>query len=485
MNNILLALPEIFMACAGLLLLLVGAFRGQKASNSVTWLTLLVFAVVAALVVYKPVNGTAMSEMFVTDAFRRFAKIMILLASGLSLCLSSSYLTRMKSAKPEFPVLVLFATLGMLLMVSAHDLIALYVGLELQNLALYVLAAFRRDDLKSSEAGLKYFTLGALSSAILLFGLSFVYGFTGTTGFADLALLVTQDTAQIAGLAVGIAFVVAGFAFKISAVPFHMWTPDVYEGSPLPVTAFLAAAPKIAAFSLVACVLAQPLAEAASVWKPILIVLSVASMLLGSFGGLMQTNIKRLMAYSAIANIGTMLVGLIAFDAASVSQSQAGLQGLLLYLAFYALGTLGVFASLHSIYRHDKTVEAIADLAGVSKDHPFASFALSASLFSLAGVPPLAGFFGKYFVLIAAVQAGLVWLAVIGVVTSVIAAAYYLRLVKIIYFDAPKGLPFTLVSERIPRIVAGAVGLALLLFIVIPSPLIEAARRASESLIQK
>jgi len=483
MNNLSLALPEIFLACTGLFLLLFGALRGDKSSGSVTILAVLAFVIAGALILYRPATGTAMHEMFAVDAFRRFVKVMILVASGLALALSPAHLKATQSAKPEYPVLVLFATLGMMLMVSAYDLIALYVGLELQNLALYVLAAFRRNDPRSSEAGLKYFTLGALSSAILLFGLSLVYGFTGTTGFSDLALLVTENAALASGLSIGVALVVAGFAFKVSAVPFHMWTPDVYEGAPTPVTTFLAAAPKIAALSLVACVLAQPLAEAASIWRPILMFLAVASMLLGSFGGLLQSNIKRLMAYSAIANVGTMLIALVVYDGASPDISIAGLQGLLLYLAFYSVGTLAVFAVLSALHRSDKPVEALTDLAGLSKTNPYIALALAIALFSLAGVPPLAGFFGKYFVLLAAVRGGMVGLAVVGVLTSVVAAGYYLRFVKIIYFDAPKGLPLNLVSEKIPRLVVALAAFVLVVFILSPSPLIESARRAAESLI--
>lgn len=491
MINLSLATPEIFMALAGMALLLFGVIRGDKSAQLVSWLAIAAMVVAGGLVFRQTESAVVFHDMFAVDAFRRFAKILVLILSGLSLFFAYPFFARTQGMKPEYPVLVLFATLGMMLMISAHDLIALYVGLELQNLALYVLVSFRRDEARSSEAGLKYFTLGALSSGILLFGLSLIYGFTGETSFSGITELFAQRQVLPAGLSLGIAFMIAGFAFKISAVPFHMWTPDVYEGAPTPVTSFLSTAPKAAALALLTGVLAQclsqggvetlaclppcnPFARPDVIWRPLLIALSIASMALGSLAGLMQTNIKRLMAYSAIANIGTLMIGLVV---------PRGTEGLLIYLPLYTLATLGVLGGVSILHRGGKPVENIADFAGLSKSHPMLAFALAALLFSLAGIPPLAGFFGKYFVLLAAVQGGMVWLAVVGVLASVISAAYYLRVVKIMYFDTGKGLPPDPVCEKIPTALVAGLAVFVVIFVLYPAPLIEGARQAAESLI--
>lgn len=482
MTNAWLAMPELFLSVAGMLLLLFGALRNDKSAVSVSLLSLVAFVLTAVLLLYKPQEGLAFGAMYIADGFSRFVKLLLLLASGFSIALSGDLLRRAEGARSDYPVLILFATLGMMLMVSAHDLIALYVGLELQNLALYVLTAFRRDSARANEAGLKYFTLGALSSCVLLFGLSLLYGFAGTTSYAAFASLLSAGGAINSGLAVGLAFTVAGLAFKIAAVPFHMWSPDVYEGAPTPVTAFLASAPKIAAMALIVRLLIQSFGGMVEVWQPLVLFLAVVSLLLGSFAGLVQTNLKRLMAYSGIVNVGTLLVGLVAFQKDKLDVS--GVEGLLLYLAVYLFGVLGVFAVMLSLREKGETVEKISDLAGLSKTHPFQAAALGACLFSLAGIPPLAGFFGKYLVLLAAVKSGLTALAILGVVASVVAAGYYLRLVKIMYFESSSSVRLEEALEKPTRFVVVITALMVTLFILIPAPLMEAARQAAESLVR-
>ncbi len=462
-----LVLPEAFLALAGLFLLLFSKSR----ATSLSCLALLVTLV---LLFISPADGEAFGGMLVVDGFGRFMKAIILVAAGFSL----AFLPETgKKTKPEYSVLILFATLGMMLMVSAHHLIALYVGLELQNLALYVLAAFRRDDTRASEAGVKYFTLGALSSCVLLFGLSFLYGFSGSAGYTEIAAYFGSGAPITAGLAVGIAFVVAGLAFKIAAAPFHMWAPDVYEGAPTSVTAFLAAAPKVAALALLARLLMEPLAGAVEVWRPLLMVVAVASMLLGAFAGLAQSNLKRLMAYSGIINIGTLLIGLVAFG-------PKGVEGMLVYLAVYVPGVLAVFGVSMALRRKGEAVEEIADLAGLSKTHPALALAMGAALFSLAGIPPFAGFFGKYLVFLAAVKGEMMALAFLGIIASVVAAGYYLRIVKIMYFDPPRGETLQKAGEKEAGFVVALTALAVTLFVLIPAPLMNAAQTVAESFMK-
>ncbi|MGV1014908.1 MAG: NADH-quinone oxidoreductase subunit NuoN, partial [Methyloceanibacter sp.] len=366
----------------------------------------------------------------------------------------------------------LFATTGMLMMVSANDLIALYVGLELQSLSLYVVATFQRDSARSAEAGLKYFVLGALASGMLLYGASLIYGFTGSTEFTQIAATVQPSGVNL-GLIFGLVFLMAGFAFKISAVPFHMWTPDVYEGAPTPVTAFFAAAPKLAAMALTVRVLVAAFPAVTVEWQQIVVFLSIASMALGAFAAIGQTNIKRLMAYSSIGHMGFALVGLAAGTA-------EGVQGVIVYLAIYLVMTLGTFACILAMKRDGRMVEDIDQLAGLSRTSPMMALMLAVLLFSLAGIPPLAGFFAKFYVFLAAIHAGLYALAVIGVLLSVVGAYYYLRIVKIMYFDAP--------AERFEpmhmplAVVLGASGLFILLYFVYPAPLVAYAGAAAKSL---
>jgi NADH-quinone oxidoreductase subunit N len=367
---------------------------------------------------------------------------------------------------------VLLATTGMLMMISANDLIALYVGLELQSLTLYVVAAFDRRSARSSEAGLKYFVLGALSSGMLLYGASLIYGFTGSTLFTDIADAVQPSGANL-GLIFGLVFLMTGFAFKISAVPFHMWTPDVYEGAPTPVTAFFAAAPKLAAMALTVRTLFAAFPSVTPEWQQIVTFLAIASMALGSFAAIGQRNIKRLMAYSSIGHMGYALVGLAAGTA-------EGVQGVIVYLAIYLAMTLGTFACILAMRRKGHMVEDIDQLSGLSSTSPMMAFLLAMLLFSLAGIPPLAGFFAKFYVFLAAIHAGLYALAVTGVLLSVVGAYYYLRIVKIVYFDAPAER-----FEPMPGLLAavlGASGLFTLFYFVYPAPLVKVAEAAAKSL---
>jgi NADH-quinone oxidoreductase subunit N len=359
----------------------------------------------------------------------------------------------------------------MMMMISANDLISLYVGLELQSLSIYVLAAIQRDSVRSTEAGLKYFVLGALASGMLLYGASLIYGFTGQTSFPAIAASVATGDAGI-GLTFGVVFLLAGLAFKVAAVPFHMWTPDVYEGAPTPVTAFLAAAPKIAAMSLLARVTMDALGPIGLEWRQIVVFLAIGSMVLGAFAAIGQSNIKRLMAYSSIGHVGYALVGL-------ASGTEVGLQGLIIYLIIYMAMTLGAFACILAMRRHNVALENIEDLAGLSRTNPAMAFVLAMIMFSLAGIPPLAGFFGKFFVFMAAIEAGLFVLAVIGVLASVVGAYYYLRIVKVMYFDEPVAAFDRTPSElRAVMLLSGAFTL---LFIVFAGPVSQVAGAAAQT----
>ena len=399
-------------------------------------------------------------------------KLLTLTGAAVTLIMSIDFWRGEGRLKFEFPVLVLLATTGMLMMISANDLIALYVGLELQSLSLYVVAAFDRRSARSSEAGLKYFVLGALSSGMLLYGASLIYGFTGSTLFTDIAASV-QPSGTNLGLIFGLVFLITGFAFKISAVPFHMWTPDVYEGAPTPVTAFFAAAPKLAAMALTVRTLFAAFPSVTPEWQQIVTFLAIASMALGAFAAIGQRNIKRLMAYSSIGHMGYALVGLAAGTA-------EGVQGVIIYLAIYLAMTLGTFACILAMRRNGRMVEDIDQLAGLSITSPMMAFLLAMLLFSLAGIPPLAGFFAKFYVFLAAINAGLYALAVIGVLLSVVGAYYYLRIVKIMYFDAPAER-----FEPMPGLLAavlGGSGLFILFYFVYPAPLVTVAEAAAKSL---
>ncbi len=495
-------LPEIAIVLGAMALLLYGVLRPEteaEASN-VCWLGLALIAVTAYLVMQGTGTQTLFGGAVIVDPFARFMKVLTLIGAGGALLLAFDDLKDAKSLKFEYPVLLLLATAGMLLMISANDLIALYLGLELQSLALYVVAAFRRDNVRSSEAGLKYFVLGALSSGMLLYGASMIYGFAGTTTFAGIGKAVSAPgAAQSLLLIFGLVLLLVGLAFKISAVPFHMWTPDVYEGAPTPVTAFFAAAPKVAAMALLIRVAGTAFAGIKPQWQQIIWFLAIASMVLGAFAAIGQTNIKRLMAYSSIANMGYALVGLAA-------GTVEGIKGVLIYLAIYVVMTLGTFACILAMRRdapdagghlkaqekapdaggHLKAqyqpVEDIGELAGLSETNRPMAFALAAFMFSLAGIPPLAGFFGKLYAFLPAIQAGLYPLAVIGVVASVVGAYYYLRIVKIMFFDPPKPA-FAGVRAKEGAVIYLAL-LLVLMFMVpfIAAPVVEAAERAAKSL---
>lgn len=379
-----------------------------------------------------------------------------------------------KLGRFEFCIVMLFAVTGMMMMASANDLISFYLGLELQSLAAYVIAAFNRDNLRSTEAGLKYFVLGAVASGLLLYGMSMVYGFTGTTTFAGIADVVASGHAGT-GVLIGLVFILAGLSFKVSAAPFHMWTPDVYEGAPTPVTAFFAIAPKVAALALMARVLMGPFYEMADQWQQVVWLVAVLSMFIGGFAAITQTNIKRLMAYSSIGHVGYALIGLAVAD-------QEGVRGMLIYLAIYLFMNVGTFAVILSMRFKGRATEQISDLAGLSKTHPVMALWLAIFMFSMAGIPPLAGFFGKLYVFLAAIQAELYGLAVIGVLTSVVAAFYYLRIIKVMYFDEPVEA-FDRPS-RATSAILGICGLFVTFFILYPAPILAAASAAAASLFQ-
>jgi NADH-quinone oxidoreductase subunit N len=469
-----LALPEIVLAVGAMALLMFGVFRGDRSSATVSGLSVALMAIAALIVLTLPDERTlAFSGGFVVDAFAKFMKVLVLVASAVALIIAQNYLRSERMMRFELPVLVVLATLGMLMMISANDLITLYVGIEMQSLSLYVLAAFNRDSLRSTEAGLKYFVLGALSSGLLLYGASLVYGFTGATNFENIGAVLAMGDTHI-GFVIGLVFMLAGLAFKISAVPFHMWTPDVYEGAPTPITAFFAAAPKIAAIAIFARVLNGPFPELADEWRQIIIFVSVASMLLGAFAAIGQANIKRLMAYSTIGHMGYVLVGLAAGTA-------AGVKGVLIYMAVYFVTTLGVFVCILSMRRKDGMVERIEDLAGLSRNQPMMAFALAMLLVSLSGIPPLAGFFAKLMVFIPAVQAGLWPLVLIGVVASVVSAFYYWRIIKVMYFDNPAEKFVTPLPIEMRTVLTVSTGLVII-FAGLALPIFAAAEYAAQSL---
>ncbi len=472
LQDYLPVLPEIVLALGAMLLVMAGVALGERSATLVNSASILLLIGVAVLVVGLPSGRHVLfNGSFVVDDYARFLKLLALTGSTGALLLSLDYLKFERQEKFEYGTLFLFATLGMLILISAADLIALYLGLELMSLSLYVVAAYERDNARSTEAGLKYFVLGALSSGMLLYGASLIYGFTGTVNFTGIAKATSQGAGI--GLIFGLVFLFVGFCFKISAVPFHMWTPDVYEGAPTPVTAFFAAAPKVAGIAIFvrATVVAFP--GITHEWQQIVVFVSIASMALGAFAAIGQRNIKRLMAYSSIGHMGFALVGLAAGTA-------EGVQGVLIYMTIYVTMTLGAFAVILAMRRDGQLVEKIGDLAGLSRTHPTMAFFLAMLLFSLAGIPPLAGFFAKFYVFLAAINAGLYALAVIGVLTSVVGAYYYLAIVKIMYMDEPvEGF------QSMPGLLGFVLTIAALfniLFFAYPAPLLGAATAAAKSL---
>jgi NADH-quinone oxidoreductase subunit N len=464
-------LPELVLAAGAMVLLMMGAWRGDQSTAALSGFAVMLLILAGVLILLMPADKTvAFGGSFVVDGFSRYLKLLVLVGSIGVVLLSVEFLRDLQRRKFEYPILILLATTGMLMLISAADLIALYLGFELMSLALYVMAAIDRDNARSTEAGLKYFVLGALSSGMLLYGASLIYGFTGTVSFVGIAQAVGNGGL---GLIFGLVFLFAGLCFKVSAVPFHMWTPDVYQGAPTPVTAFFAAAPKVAGIAIFMRVSIAAFPGIAAQWQQIIVFVSIASMALGSFAAIGQRNIKRLMAYSSIAHMGFALVGL----AAGTSD---GIQGVLVYMAIYVAMTLGTFACIISMRRQGKPVEDISDLAGLARTKPVMAFFFAMLMFSMAGVPPLAGFFAKFYVFLAAIQAGLFTLAVLGVISSVVGAYYYLMIVKTMYFDEPAEAFDPMAGEL--GTVLGVSGLVVLLFCLYPGLLVDAAGAAAKSL---
>jgi len=474
-TDLLVLLPELILAVGAMALLLAGAIGGEKVTPMISWAAVGLMVLSGAVAVFWTSDHvTAFQGAFVADNFARFAKVLILIGAALSILLANEFFLPIGMARFELPILMLLATLGMLLMVSAGSLVALYLGLELQSLALYVLAAFNRDHLRSTEAGLKYFVLGALSSGMMLYGISLIYGFTGTVEFTRIAQVMAHENVGI-GLIFGLVFLISGLAFKVSAVPFHMWTPDVYEGAPTPITAYLATAAKVAAMALFVRAILTSFPQELAQWRQIIIAISVLSMALGAVAALGQKNIKRLMAYSSIGHMGYALLGLAAGTA-------LGARGVLIYLAIYVFTNLGVFACIQAMRRGGKQVETIADLAGLASTDSRLALIFSLLFLSLAGLPPLAGFFAKFYVFLAAIQAGLIWPAILGVLASAVGLVYYLLLVKVMYFDEPvpafdRGLPM---GSKLILVLSGVVTL---FFIVAASPIISSADAAARVLL--
>ena len=466
------ALPELVLALSGMGILVFGVLNKRDTFQICSMLTVGALLLAAVLVMTATV-GSGFNGLFTNDAFSLFTKLLVLTAAALGVVVSLDYNEHANLRRFEFPVLMLYASVGMMLMVSATSMMTMYVGIELMSLSIYVLAAFARDELRSSEAGLKYFVLGALASGLLLYGVSLVYGFSGSMDFVKIAAALTDPAKSSAGLVVGLVFMVAGLAFKISAVPFHMWTPDVYEGAPTPVTAFMATAPKVAALAVLLRIMASPFGHLLAQWQQLIVLVAIVSMLLGAFAAIAQTNIKRLMAYSSIGNIGYALIGLAAGTA-------HGIRGVLFYLVTYVFMTIGTFACIIAMRRKGRSVEGIADLAGLSRTDPVLAVWLAVFMFSMAGIPPFGGFFGKFFIFTAAVEQGMWTLAVIGVLTSVVGAFYYIRIIKVMFFDAPAEA-FDARPGSISFVVAAS-GLFTTLFFFYPAPVVAAAEAAAKVL---
>jgi len=468
MENLNLILPEIFISLSIMFLLILGVFikDGSKLIFNSSLLVLLITAIITINETFSINRMTLFNDSVVIDYMSSFMKIITLLGAFLVLIISSSYLKIFKIFKIEYPILILSSVLGMMVMISSNDLMVFYMGLELQSLALYVLATFNRDQLKSSEAGLKYFVLSALSSGLLLYGCSLIYGFSGSTNFDTIA---NQLNSNEYVLTFGIVFILVGLAFKISAVPFHMWAPDVYEGSPTSVTLFFTMVPKIAALTVFIRFLYVPFLNLIDQWQIIIIFLSIASMLFGAIAAIGQTNIKRLIAYSSIGHIGYTLAGL-------TTGSNEGIQSSIIYISIYIIMNLALFSCLLMLKRNNQYYEEIWDLSGLSKNHPLLSLSLLIILFSLAGIPPLAGFFAKFYIFKAVLEQSMYFLAIVGLLSTVVAAFYYLRIIKIIYFDAEKEkydqdhnmwLKFSLIFSTI----------LILFYFIFPSQLIDVVSR--------
>lgn len=482
--NIIPALPEIFIALTVMTLMMLGVFHNGKVKNKVSTSRLIsllsIMTLLLSILLIINLSGSkhlTFSNLFISDDYAIFCKILVIIGSSLAIVLSLRFQEQYDMAQFEYAILILFATLGMMVMISANNLISLYVGLELQSLALYVIAAFKRDDSLSSEAGLKYFVLGAVASGLLLYGASLIYGFTGTTNFDQLSHIFQVQTnindVNI-GVVFGLVFILSGLAFKISAVPFHMWTPDVYEGAPTPVTAFFSVAPKIAALALLIRIMFGPLGGLVEHWQQIIFFISIASMALGAFAAINQKNIKRLMAYSSIGHIGYALIGIAVGN-------ETGVRSILIYLSIYLFMNIGIFACILNLRRNNAMIENINDLAGLSKTHPMISLAIAVFMFSMAGIPPFAGFFGKLYIFMSAIQAEHYILALLGILSSVIAAFYYIRIVQIIYFKEPEDVLDKSSGQEL-NVVITASGVLVTFFFIYSTPIITAADFAAASL---
>ena len=478
LNDLLLIIPQIFLLFSAIILLMLGSFTKKNSAKIVVYFSVLTLFLVTFLEILMPWDiHVILNNSLVENGFSRFVKSIIFMSSAFVIILSSKWLIRYDEKAFEYPILILFSSLGMSLMISANDLITLYLAIELQSLPLYVMAAFKRDSVESGEAGIKYFVLGALSSSLFLFGSSLIYGFTGSIEFSEISRSI--DILNInSGIVVGIVFILSGLIFKISAVPFHMWTPDVYEGSATPITAFFATAPKMAAMCMLVNILYGPFSGAFESWQQIIIFVSIASMSLGSFVAIRQSNIKRLLAYSSIAHMGFALIGLIS------PLSQLGVQALLIYMLIYIVTNLGVFACIISLEKNEgETISNTDDLSGLSKKYPFISFSMAMLMFSFAGIPPLAGFFGKYLIFRSAIENGLIEIAVFGLIISVVAAFYYIRIIKIMYFDE-SNIKITMLSSKGLNITNVICTIFIVFFIFIYSifPISELADLAASSI---
>ncbi|MBK1793143.1 NADH-quinone oxidoreductase subunit NuoN [Devosia sp. WQ 349] len=467
------AYPEMIISVGVLVLLLLGVVVNKERSALVSWLAIALLAGTALFTAFQNADGIVFNGLFMADSFGRFMKVLVLGSSALALVLAVSNAEENGVHKYEYSILAVLATLGMMIMVSTNDLMSLYIGLELQALSIYVMAAIKRDDPRASEAGLKYFVLGALSSGMLLYGASLIYGFTGHTNLQEIVRAIAIEGRSI-GLIFGVVFVLAGIAFKISAVPFHMWTPDVYEGAPTPVTAFMAMAPKVAAMSLMIRLVVDAFSPITADWQQIVIFLSIASMVLAAFAAIGQKSLKRLIAYSSIGHVGFALVGLS-------SGSQVGVEGVAIYMAIYVLMSVGLFACILSLRTDKGYVETIEDLAGAAQTRPYVAAVMLIIMFSLIGLPPLAGFFAKWHVFLAAVEAGFFVLAVVGVLASAVSAYYYLRVVKTMYFDEPKH-QFAAVPSELNIILGVSAFLLVTYYFILGNPLTSAAQTAAGSL---
>jgi NADH-quinone oxidoreductase subunit N len=470
-TSLSLTLPELILAVGAMAILMIGVYAGRRATGLINVLAVALLAAAAIWLIGSGASGEAFGGALIVDPFGRLMMVLALIGSAVALIMAMRFATNAGFYSFEYPVMILLSTVGMMLMISAHNMIGLYLGLELQNLGVYVLAAFHRDNLRSTESGLKYFVLSSLSSGLLLYGISLVYGYTGSVGFHEIAAALSATPHSI-GLVFGLVFVLAGLIFKISAVPFHMWTPDVYEGAPTPVTAFLASAPKMAAMAFLVRTTVDAFQPAVADWQQVIVFVSIASMALGSFAAIGQRNIKRLMAYSAIGHMGFALVGLAA-------NTQAGVRGVVIYMLIYLVMTLGTFAFILAMRRREEQVERIDDLAGLATTNPYMATIMTILLFSLAGIPPLAGFWAKWYVFLAAINAHLYVLAVIGVLASVVGAFYYLRIIKIMWFDEPAAGFSPMAAEL--RVVLGLSGAFILFYVLVGGPIGDMAQAAAKS----